>query len=980
MKLKELNIKGYKRFYLNEISTLDYTPTSSFQLIIGRNGSGKAQPLSSKILLSDGNCTTFADIKIDDLVLTPKGTSERVLAVFDQGERENLCIVTSSGRKANCCGLHLWYARMVTKRGKSKTALLETRSISLKMVAGYIVFIPVYEDGKMTWERVKRIYTEGSTHMKCIMISGEDNLYITNDNLVTHNTSMLNAIFNQPADKQDYDKSGYNKVLFEHKGHEYLLSSSFDGQAKYSFKRRSMDRIEDDFEELNQSRLVSTQKELVKEHFRLDGDIIDLLLGQTEFTQMSVSKRREWFNKMHVADLSYITNLFQTLKSKERDAKGTINTVSNKAIIEKNTQISKEEFENLLTRREELNRENHNLAKAFNQEIIDKYNPDKLKALIQSLSVTSNQLIPYFDNNLINYEDLKTDVNESYNYFTSLKTRKEELNKQIIIAKKRFDKIALDKKEYSQYSSTEMLQLNEKNCIVELDKIKATLAQYSEHDTFKYDSPYLSEDNIEDITRSLIMALPEEDDNPTLNGINMDELIERRKQMNNRVDNINFNLDKLIDRKKHITQHLSANEVTCPNCHRRFNLNKELEDMEVITRSINKLANELNAAKKDQTDIESTYENYMIYRSRFDRLKPLIEKYSLNELIPAILHNKSYASRRDLLFTYGKVYSLKNKVRGLNSELKLVQEQLKLRAERGEDYFQKIESRLDEVEQELLSYQDNINKIDEEITLLEKSISVKKNIIEIGLKKLPSLLKEIDKEIIARVKYEQNCLLKQKWENTLTELQVINKKYNEYNLKENLIKGYEEIIEENKKKVKEYGILLKELSPQGGLIAERATAFINLFIENLNKVIRKIFNYDLIVEPCDLEEGDLTYRFKVTGGNQIRNDVSNTSEGQKEVINLAFKLLAYHYCHLEEIPFINDELGKNFDEHHKQAGVNYLKELMIEDRFIQFFLISHHATSYTSLIDTEVVVLDKNNVVLPEKYNTGLLINGKKLK
>ena len=122
--------------------------------------------------------------------------------------------------------------------------------------------------------------------------------------------------------------------------------------------------------------------------------------------------------------------------------------------------------------------------------------------------------------------------------------------------------------------------------------------------------------------------------------------------------------------------------------------------------------------------------------------------------------------------------------------------------------------------------------------------------------------------------------------------------------------------------------------------------------------------------------GDLTYRFKVTGGNQIRNDISNTSDGQKEVINLAFKLLAYHYCHLEAIPFINDELGKNFDEYHKQASVNYLRELMVEDKFNQFFLISHHATSYTSILDAEVVVLDPNNVVLPEKYNTSIVING----
>lgn len=971
MLIKQVSLSKYKRLYLNNINTLNYAPENKFQLIVGRNGSGKAQPLDAKVLTPDG-WVLMGDIKVGDVVITPTGDIETVIGVYPQGKRPIYRFVTDRGRKTRCDLEHLWKVYR-----NDKWVIEETSQIKANLKNKIKTYVPVYEpDTKTTHlERVIEIKKERDMLAQCIMLGGEDNLYITDDNLITHNTSLLNAIFNQPADKQDYDSGGYNKLIVEHNNYEYLLINDFSASPKYYFKRRPINS-DDEYTELNNSRLITTQRELFLEHFRLDSDIIGLLLSEVEFTSMPVSVRRAWFNKMHVADLTYLNEVYQATKKKHRDTIGTINTVGNKLIIEKNTQISEDEYYELENRLDELNKETVELAKSFNQDAIDRFDQSRIRTMVGEVNDNVKKLNHYFDKGGVSYSDLSVSIDSTKSYLTSIISRKSEIEKQLVIAKKRYDKIALDMKEYSKYSSTETLNISKKEYLDRLSAIVTNKARYNAFSNYNYNSSYINEDNIEDAIRSLLIAIPAQDDDESLLDLQLDVLVNRKKQLTAKVDNIQFNLNRFREKKIHLESHLKEDMVVCPNCKTAFSKNLDADNLEKMIENITILAKEDDDANKELNDAKALLDRFVAFKERFDALKPLIANYDIKELIPDIVSARTNSKRVDLINGYFRYFGLILQERRIQTELTLVEEQLRIRAEKGEDYYERIDSNLNSINDELLNYQNTITELDEEIKLVQKSLSTKQTLIGFGIEKNGDLIKSINESFIDEVKYEINKLLKERWENSLRELQVINKKYNEYKMKENLIKGYEAMIEENKKKRDSYAIILDELSPQGGLIAERATSFINVFINNLNIVIRKIFNYDLIVEPCDMAVGDLTYRFKVTGGNQIRNDISNTSDGQKEVINLAFKLLAYHYCHLEAIPFINDELGKNFDEYHKQASVNYLRELMVEDKFNQFFLISHHATSYTSILDAEVVVLDPNNVVLPEKYNTSIVING----
>lgn len=73
----------------------------------GYPGTGKAQPLYSKILTPTG-WKQMGDFQIGDEVVTPEGTTSKIIGIFPQGEREIYEIVFHDGSKTRTCKEHLW--------------------------------------------------------------------------------------------------------------------------------------------------------------------------------------------------------------------------------------------------------------------------------------------------------------------------------------------------------------------------------------------------------------------------------------------------------------------------------------------------------------------------------------------------------------------------------------------------------------------------------------------------------------------------------------------------------------------------------------------------------------------------------------------------------------------------------------------------------------------------------------------------------
>jgi DNA repair exonuclease SbcCD ATPase subunit len=141
----------------------------------------------------------------------------------------------------------------------------------------------------------------------------------------------------------------------------------------------------------------------------------------------------------------------------------------------------------------------------------------------------------------------------------------------------------------------------------------------------------------------------------------------------------------------------------------------------------------------------------------------------------------------------------------------------------------------------------------------------------------------------------------------------------------------------------------------------------------MNTYINQIWLYPLQIIPTgydtDTREqtAELDYKFKlmVDREDNLVKDISLASEGQKEVIDLAFKKVSLHYLGLSDTPHIYDEAGKTFDDEHRDSFVISLKDMVDNGNCPQIWMVSHYATNYSSFSNAEMCVIDDRNVVLP---------------
>lgn len=102
-------------------------PTIQIVSIIGKAGTGKAQPLYSNILTPTG-WVKMGEIKTGDKVVTPSGEESTVIGIFPQGVKDIFRVHFTDGSYTDCCDDHLWNVRTSVDRNNNKT---EYRTMTL---------------------------------------------------------------------------------------------------------------------------------------------------------------------------------------------------------------------------------------------------------------------------------------------------------------------------------------------------------------------------------------------------------------------------------------------------------------------------------------------------------------------------------------------------------------------------------------------------------------------------------------------------------------------------------------------------------------------------------------------------------------------------------------------------------------------------------------------------------------------------------
>jgi hypothetical protein len=88
---------------------VDFTKAdkTKFNIVASGCGTGKAQPLYSKVKTTDG-WKEIKDIQLGDTIITPSGKLSNITGIFPQGKQDIYRIYFKDGRYADCTLDHLW--------------------------------------------------------------------------------------------------------------------------------------------------------------------------------------------------------------------------------------------------------------------------------------------------------------------------------------------------------------------------------------------------------------------------------------------------------------------------------------------------------------------------------------------------------------------------------------------------------------------------------------------------------------------------------------------------------------------------------------------------------------------------------------------------------------------------------------------------------------------------------------------------------
>ena len=170
-------------------------------------GGGKEQPDNTVIPTPYGNML-LCQLEAGDVVYNRRREPVPILAIYPQEPSYPYTITLEDGRSTRCGRNHLWNVIEVPMDGVPKFTEEKTVTLGEIMEHFYdtIYFVPIYteETGFEPYTHYRRIISidvdnREKVPQRCIMLDDDEHLYITEDDIITHNTycSVASSCFMQ---------------------------------------------------------------------------------------------------------------------------------------------------------------------------------------------------------------------------------------------------------------------------------------------------------------------------------------------------------------------------------------------------------------------------------------------------------------------------------------------------------------------------------------------------------------------------------------------------------------------------------------------------------------------------------------------------------------------------------------------------------------------------------------------------------------
>ena len=147
---------------------------------------GKSLSMTSKVLTPTG-FKLMHDIHVGDEVIGGSGQVATVFGVYPQGVLPVCRITLDDGSSCEASYDHLWKVKYKFNKSADFFAIIETRQVQANREQFQI---PKFEDGKEVYHDIKSIEYLRDCECQCIYISDPTHLFVTDDYILTHNTTL----------------------------------------------------------------------------------------------------------------------------------------------------------------------------------------------------------------------------------------------------------------------------------------------------------------------------------------------------------------------------------------------------------------------------------------------------------------------------------------------------------------------------------------------------------------------------------------------------------------------------------------------------------------------------------------------------------------------------------------------------------------------------------------------------------------------
>jgi hypothetical protein len=772
-------------------------------------------------------------------------------------------------------------------------------------------------------------------------------------------TTLMWELSPLPAIPANYAKGGYKKFVCELNGHTYELLSDFTKGSKHSFLK--------DGQELNVGGTITVQKQLVEAELRYTQELHHLLMGQTKFTTLTTQKRKELLVSLCNVDVSYGMRVFASAATNARNVVGAIKHNEQKLVEATAALLSDEDHQTLTAQMAEFTAQTSNLYS--NKElglVFSSTEQAELLLVTQAIEDLAKKILQLGRPDLEGAHDLAELNARIFESETSARDTQTKLE----LKSAEYDSLTglLGQLEHTGDQKTE-------DIVSEITTLQDRLVGIKiPKDLLGLTDPDLVAADALNNAAALDDICLQIEPNPSLTVFNQTTVT----QYETKAREIQLSIDRLLHRKKLAEEaiaHMKAGERnSCPDCGYEWIPGYSESKMLQHEQTVEQCNAGIASWEPQLVETREWLERSQAWKQAFMRFRalshgiPRLEYYWAQLRTSQALQNAP-KSLIGTLERFGRQMLLAGEYKSIQSRLELLNGVLEKRKLLEQASSLTLSTKAKQLELEIEVLTENQSTLKQQLDRQKHALA---QATQLGnwINQLERILVEAQRLTLLKARVERNealdvaiqeinqqsGLIASRLQKSLATIEISN------HLQKNAV--------ELEQAQRAYEILMAELSPTDGLIADSLSGFVREFVKQLNKVISFVWRSPMLVLPCAVEEGGLNYKFPVKMLDSApTGDVAETSRGESEMIDFAFVLVAAHYLGVSHYPIFMDEVGGHFSEEHRQTLFDYIK-LLVETRTVnQVFIVSHFAATHGSLKHAEINVIDRTGVMITSEVN-----------